>query len=775
MTIKKSDMPIKNFKKPNKKTVKYLIYGSITVVAVLMFLFFQLVFEKLPSLEELENPTSSLASNIYSRDGVIIGQFFKENRVEVSIDSIPQHVVNALIATEDKNFYNHWGVDLQRFFKAMVKNILFFKREGASTITQQLAKNIYKLKFKRESSFDTALRKIREWITAIQLEKNYTKREILEMYFNSSSFGKGAYGINMAARTFFDKKVQDLTVPEAAVLIAMLKANFYYDPFERYDNSFNRRNLVMLNMVNEDFLTEEAYENFKKEPIKLSYKKIVQGIHGSIAPHFQEYIRQQMNKLADKHGFDLYEGGLNIYTTLDSKMQEIANNAVKVHLEEYQKQFDNYWNWNRNPDLLNDAISKSIREHPSYKRASNESEKNEARRKLLANAAFIDSVKTMGKRIEVGFVAIDSKTGEIRAMVGGRDTKFLYGLNHVTQIKRQPGSAFKPFVYLTAIDNGLYPAYPILNKRFEYPDGTGKYWSPQNFDYKQSGYMTLRHALALSINIVAGRLIVEGHAPIDKMLQFASRMGIKSKLDPYPALALGVSGVTPLEITSAYATMANRGVYNEPIAILRIEDKDGGLIEKFTTYSSEAIPEETNYIVTDMLKTAINNGTGAAARSVYNFQRPAAGKTGTTQEFSDAWYVGFTPQLTAGVWVGFDDHRIKFNGSNGQGGRAALPIWAIFMHDVYAQMNLPVEDFIAPTSGDVVPVTFCKESIYQLGVPRLYSSDCHTGELTDIINVKDIPQPYDPLRDTQPKANPFPEVDTTSRVAKEITRREHRN
>jgi penicillin-binding protein 1A len=768
MNIKQT--PLKNKRnKPNKKTLKYFLLGFAVIIAVAIFLFMQYIFEGMPSLQDLESPSAQLASNVWTRDGELIGSFFNENRVEVSIDSIPSHVVNALIATEDKNFYKHWGVDLQRFIKAMFKNVFLFKREGASTITQQLAKNLYKLKAKKESTRGTVVRKIREWITAIQIEKTYTKREILEMYFNTSYFGHGAYGLNVAARVYFNKSVKELSISDAGVLISLLKSSVRYDPFDKYDNSFRRRNLVMQNMVDDGFLTEEQFEKLKLEPIKLSYKKIEEGIHGGLAPHFLEYIRQQMIKLSPKYGFDIYQDGLNIITTLDSRMQKIANNAAKIHLDDFQKQFDKHWSWAKYSSILNEMIDKAAKNSLEYKSASDQDEKRAVYNRLLNNIAFIDSVKRAEKKIELGFVAMDPKNGEIRAMVGGRDPKFLYGLNHVTQIRRQPGSAFKPIVYSVAIDNGLYPAYPIMNDRFIYNDGSAKPWSPENFDRTTSGFVTLRDALRESLNIVAGRLIIEDHAPLWKIGIFAEKMGIKGKLDLVPSIALGTSVVSPLELTNAFATLANHGVYNEPISILRIEDKDGGLIENFTSNTSEAIPEETAYIVTSMLQTAIDAGTGQAARGRFNFHRPAAGKTGTTQEFADAWFVGYTPQIAAGVWVGFDDQRVSFTGDYGQGAKAALPIWAIFMHDVYEQLNLPLEDFTLPASGNVVTANFCKESIYELGNPKLVSPDCRTGVVTDILNIKDMPEKFDAFRDGDFKyIDRFPFKDTSGHEAKEI-------
>jgi len=755
-----------NSTKPTKKKSKTLRYFLVLILFIIIaagVLFFQYIAEGLPSLDELENPQATLASNVYSIDGELIGQFFKENRVEVSIDDIPPQVVNALIATEDKNFYDHWGVDLQRFVKAMIKNIIFFKREGASTITQQLAKNLYKLKNKKESIFDTGVRKIQEWITAIQIEKTYTKREILEMYYNISFFGHGAYGINMAAKVYFDKEVNELNVSDAGILVAVLKSPVYYDPFEKYENAMRRRNVVMKNMVDNGYLDESTYDKLKVLPIKLSYKKYEEGISATIAPHFLEYVRQQMEKLTDKYCFNLYRDGLNIYTTIDSRMQKIANKAASTHLEIFQKQFDKSWNWNRYPQILKEILDKAIKKRIEY-RSADANEKQQVYNSFLNNQAFVDSVKKAGEVIEVGFVVLDTKNGAIRAMVGGRNQKFLYGLNHTTQIKRQPGSAFKPIIYAVAVDNGLYPAYPILNQRFDYNG-----WSPQNFDRNTTGFETLREALRESLNIVAARLIIEDHAPLWKVERFSERMGIKSKLDLVPSISLGTSLVTPLELASAYATLGNHGIYNEPISILKIEDKNGMLIDKFTNYASEAIPEETAYIVTDMMRTAIDHGTGVAARYTYNFNRPAAGKTGTTQDYADAWFCGFTPQLTATAWVGFDDQRISFTGDYGQGARAALPIWAIFMHDVYDQLQLPLEDFRMPENGNVVRVKYCRESIFELGNPKLYSSDCRGGEYSDISNIKDVPEGYDAFSHSYSRSiDRYGIKDSSSREAKEI-------
>jgi penicillin-binding protein 1A len=730
-------------KKNKKKIIRSLISAFVIIFLIASYIFYDYVVSGLPSLEQLENPKPQLASNVFSADGELIGQYFRENRIAVDIKDVPQDFINALVATEDRKFFDHWGVDLERLVKAMVKTIFLGRREGASTITQQLTKNLYGFWSGDETDFDVIVRKIREWITSVQIEKNYTKNEILEMYFNISYFGRGAYGIEMAARTYFGKKVSELKLEEMAVLVAMLKSPVLYDPIKRYNNSIQRRNIVMYNMVQVGMLDEQKYQQLKEEPIEISFGETAEGFKSSIAPHFVEYVRQQLSRMADTYGFDLYEDGLTIYTTLDTEMQKIAVNAAQNHLKDYQQIFDKRWNWNKNREALNDMLNKAIKQRKEYINATSPEEKEEVYQRLIKNVAFVDSVQKINQTIEVGFVCLDVTNGEIKAMVGGRDQSFKYGLNHVTQIKRQPGSAFKPIIYTVAIDNGLYPAYPILNQPFNYEG-----WEPQNFDKSTSGFVTLRDALRRSLNIVSGRLIIEDHVKLWQVGRYADRMGIKSKLDLYPAISLGASEVTPLEMTSAFATIANHGIYNEPISILRIEDKDGILIDNFSSDAREAIPEETAYIITDMMKSVIDAGTGVRIRSQYGFSRPAGGKTGTTQEFADAWFVGFTAQYAAGVWVGFDDRRVTFTGNYGQGSQAALPIWGMFMKEVYNKFEIPVVDFEPPASGNVVTVNFCEESIFDLGDPKLYSSDCNSGRYSDIIKLKDIPPMFNSERDT---------------------------
>ncbi|GMU95400.1 penicillin-binding protein 1A [Ignavibacterium sp.] len=705
---------------------KRLIIASAAIIFILIFIY---IISGLPSLEELENPKPILASKVYSSDGELIGQFFIENRIETNIDSLPKHLIEALIATEDKNFYDHWGVDLGRFFKAMIKNIItlsFTEGEGASTITQQCAKNLYNLKSGRENALDKVVRKIREWISAVQIERNFTKNEILELYLNVSYFGRGAYGIESAAKIYFNKKASELTLPEAALLIALLKSSEYYDPVKNYDNALRRRNVVLNNMVVNGYLSESDYQKLKRIPIHLATDR--PSAIRTEAPHFMEYIRLQLTPIVEKYGYDLYRDGLNIYTTLDMKMQRIANRSAAKHISEYQELFNKNWNWDRNKSLLSDLLDKAIKNTPAYRNATDASEKTRIYNSLKSSPTFIDSIKKEAAKIEVGFVVIDPHNGFIKALVGGTNQEFGRGLNHVTGIRRQPGSSFKPFVYATAIENGYYPAYTLLNQKFDYNG-----WSPDNADNEYTGYETLRWGLAYSVNVIAGRMTISDIAPPSQVISIAKRMGIKSKLDPFPAIALGTMEVSPLEMTSAFGTFANNGVHIEPISVIRIEDRNGILIEEFSPQSVQAISPQTASIMADMMQDVVNYGTGAGVRRY--FQYPAAGKTGTTQKFSDAWFVGFTPDLVAGVWVGFDDHRVKFTNWYGQGAKAALPIWAMFMQAAYKELNLPLRYF--ELSDGVETATFCKETM-KLGDTRLATENC-PETYTDIINSNNLP------------------------------------
>ena len=712
------------------KKYRYYFFGAAGVLLLLLIVYYNYIVSGLPSLEELENPKPELATKVYSIDGEVLGTFFStKNRLYVTYDSIPQSVIDALISTEDKNFYQHWGVTPWRFLRAMFKNLLALRlKEGASTITQQLARNLYGFQRADESAFDKATRKFREFFTSVEIEKNFTKKEIIEMYLNEIYFGRSVYGISAAAGIYFGKPVSELSVGESAMLVAILNGPAYYDPQRHPERAMARRDLVLALMVQEGKLSQEQADKIKAETLVFtSNEEAPLGL----APHFVEYIRQQLRDKAEKYGFNIYREGLSIYTTLDSRMQAYANRAVNEHLAEKQAEFNKIWSWDKKEGLLDKILDRAAKQTVLYRTSSN---KDSVVSALKSNPRFIDSVKQVWQSIEVGFVAIDPKTGGIRAMVGGRNYRtFRYGLNHVTQIRRQPGSSFKPFVYTVAIDNGYPPTYELLNQPVTVEMADGTRWTPGNFEGDVGGKSTLRNALTFSLNLVTVRAIME-IAPKEQVVEYAKRMGIKSPIPPFESIALGTAQVTPLEMTSAFGVFANEGVYVEPNSILKIEDKDGNVIEENFPEKKEVLSKETAYIMTNMMEDVVNIGSGLRVRNYFHY--PAAGKTGTTQEYADAWFVGFTPQLAAGMWVGFDDQAVTFNSADGQGGRAAAPLFGRFMKYVYEDKTIPVTQPYFKVPNGVERDTICAET------KKLATEFCPV-KITEIFNSKYLPAKCD--------------------------------
>lgn len=689
-------------------TVRRKIWAAAgALVLVLIVAYGVYLFSGLPSLEKIENPRAELATKVYSADGEVLDQFYIKNRSHLAFQDMPKSVISALIATEDKDFYDHWGVDLIRFMKAMVKNVFALRlKEGASTITQQLSRNLY-LGHNDRHVFDTVTRKIREFITAIQLERSFTKDEILEFYLNVVYFGRGAYGIQAASQVYFGKQPAELSLAEVSTLIAMLKGPGYYDPSTHPDRAASRRNVVISQMEKYGYITEGEAKEAREEQLELRTADDIRV--AGIAPHYVEYVRRQLALKAEKYGFDMYRDGISVYTSIDSRMQRYANRAIEEHLAQYQKTFDSQWDWSKEKEALAKVIDQSIRTSPEYLSAETGQQQDSVYLALKSSPAWVDSMKRVAKTIEVGFIAIDPKTGNILALVGGRNGRnFKYGLNHVTQIRRQPGSAFKPFVYTVAIDNGYPPCFEVQNLPVTIMMGDGTRWTPSNADGEYGGKMTIREAIKHSVNIVAVRTMDQNFAPVNQVIDYAKRMGINSPLPPVTSLALGVGEVTPLELTAAYGVFANHGVYVQPISILKIEDKDGTVLEDNMPAQREVLSEETSFIMTSMLEGVVNGGTGAHVRDF--FQLPAAGKTGTTTDFADAWFVGYTPQIVAGIWVGFDNNSVHFKTWDGQGGRAAAPIWGRFMKYVYddPSIAMPLEYFEKPPK--VLSETICSET-----------------------------------------------------------------
>ncbi len=669
----------------------FLIIALLLVSAAVTLYVNDVISENVPSLEQLENPKQNLATQLFSSDGRLVDQYFEHQRISLIMENIPQDFINALIATEDKEFYDHWGVHVGRIFRAAITNIGRVRPHGASTITQQLARNLYL------DQSPTLERKIREAYTAIQIEKNYSKKEIIEMYCNTVHFGRSAYGLQVAATVYFGKEPKELTLAECALLVAMLKAPNYYDPAKNYDIALSRRNLVLELMLEHDVISSDEYTEALLEPITLKQKRS-KNEPKYLAPHFVEHIRQELGDDNRLYSYDLYRDGLVIYTTLNSEIQKYANQAVAEHIGKYQDLFDKNWSWSNNKSLLNKIIKEAIARRPDF-RAADASRRNEIEKKLRNDKHFVDSVKNAVTTIQAGVVVLDPQTGAVLALVGA-SKKFMdenadakYSLNHVTQIQRQPGSSFKPFVYAKALETGMSPYDMVECGPFIYKDSiTGEVWTPRiGADCKEGEKVTLYDGLRRSINSVAARLITEYTDPFE-VKKLLMRAGIESKLHAVPALSLGAGGeIKPIELASAFCIFNARGYHFNPHFVTRVEDRFGNLLFEHNKAGrvNDALSREVAETMTYMMQAVVNNGTAARIRSFFR-NVEAAGKTGTTNDNADAWFVGYTPELVAGVWVGFDDQRINFDciGKNGQGGRAAGPIWGLLMNKIYSDNSL---------------------------------------------------------------------------------------
>jgi penicillin-binding protein 1A len=667
--------------------VGYAIAVAVVAIAALVVWFDSAVIGTLPSLEQLENPPQEYATRILDRNGRPIENFFVKRRLYVPYDSIPAAFFQALIATEDREFYNHWGIHLWRIVKATVKNVLALRaKEGASTITQQLARNLY---FNQEP---TIARKLREAITAVQIEHTYTKNEILEMYANTVNFGRGAYGIYVAAQEYFGKHPRQLTPAECAYLVALLKAPATYDAQTNYERALRRRNLVLALMEEAGFLTPQQRAQYAREPIVLASESLTSERRGGLAPHFVEMLRKKLARDPRLQDYDLYRDGLTIETTLDARIQRYANEAVREQLEQFQREFDRSWSWNAHKDLLAAILQKAAQSHPAYLAAESPEERQRVERRLLSSQHFVDSVKRAVTTVQCGLVVLDPKTGAILAMVGSSPLAFergagsRYSLNHCTEIRRQPGSAFKPFVYAAALADGTLDETTIIDATpFTYTFADGRTWSPRGSSH--AGAVDVATAIKFSINTVAARVITQYTTP-ERVVALARKMGITTPMDPFPALALGVEEVYPIDLVSAYGTFLNSGIAVPPVAIRAVRDRMGREIYrgKLPASVTDALSPQVCRTMIRLLQGVVDGGTGSTVRQFYRYD--AAGKTGTTNDYADAWFVGMTPELVAGVWLGFDDHRIKFTGAYGMGGKAAAPIWGRLMAKIYADPSL---------------------------------------------------------------------------------------
>tara|TARA_R110001632_G_scaffold112095_1_gene223055 strand:- start:87525 stop:89828 length:2304 start_codon:yes stop_codon:yes gene_type:complete len=727
-----------NFKKYIKR-FWIIVLGGFTSLLLIFLLASWGVFGALPTFEELENPEKNLATEVISSDGVTIGKYAFQNRTPVKFKDLPNNLVKALIATEDERFYEHSGIDFRGTARAVVK---LGKGGGASTITQQLAKNLF-TKQPSRNPFARIMQKVKEWVVAIKLEKQYTKQEIAAMYLNQIDFLYQAVGIRSASRIYFGKEPKDLDLQESAIIVAMLKNPRQYNPRREIskDKSLTRRNVVFAQMAKNEFITQQEKDSLQKLPLKINFTP--ESHNDGLATYFREYLRSYLKdwtKNNPKPNGELYNinrDGLKIYVTLDSRMQQYAQEAVQEHMSNLQSYFFKEQKRNETAPFydLEDEQIESI-----YNRARKNSERYKKMKKdqysdQEIDSAFNaktdmrvfswnsnrevdtilspnDSIKYYKSFLRSGLLSIEPQTGHIKAWVGGINHKY-FKYDHVEQGKRQVGSTFKPFVYATAINQlrlspcDKYPntPYTIPKGRFGIPEP----WTPKNSGDEYGGELTLKEALAKSINVVSARLI-DMVTPAN-VVRLAKSAGIESRIPSAPSIALGSVELSLMEMTGAYATFANKGLRVEPNMLMRIEDKNGTVLADFTPKTKEVLSEESAYVVLELLKGVTIAGSGVRLRTSehynkdvitgfpYQFTNPIAGKTGTTQNHTDGWFMGVVPNLATGVWTGGEDRAVHFEKiTNGQGATMSLPTWALYMRKVYADptLNISQEDFEKP-------------------------------------------------------------------------------
>mgnify|MGYP001544331719 CR=1 FL=1 len=708
------------------KLSKYIRFTWLVIWAPFLLIFFLIlfisleVFVDLPSVEELQNPKSNLATVIYSSDMKTLGKYYAENRVSVKYYELDGDLVNALIATEDARFRDHSGVDLRALGRAVFGALTGSSSSGGgSTLSQQLAK----MMFPREklSKFETVIRKLKEWVIAARLEKNYTKDEILALYLNKFDFLNQAVGVKSAAQIYFNRNQDSLEVQQAAMLIGMAKNPSLFNPVKKADTTLHRRNVVMMQMVANGYLTKEKYDSLKKLPLGIIFHP--EDHNDGLAPYFREYLRTDFLKnWCEKHinpetnkPYNIYKDGLRIFTTIDSRMQTYAEEAVTEHMTELQKQFTKEcktkknapFAWNVNQKQIESIMIHAVKGSDRYRSLKNSGLSYEQIlaefKKPVSMSVYSlrgdidtimspwDSIRYYKSFLHTGFISIEPSTGYVKAWVGGVNHRH-FKYDHVKiGHGRQVGSTFKPFVYAMAIQEGYSPCYQVPNVRTCITIPGQAPWCPDNADgSKGTGEMiTLKKALANSVNYVTA-WVMQRFGP-ESVISLVRRMGITAPIDPVPSICLGTPDISVFEMVAANATFANKGTYIQPTFITRIEDKNGKVLEEFFPTTDEVFSEEKAYVMIQLMRGVVDGGTGGRLRSRHKLFNEIAGKTGTTQNNADGWFMGLTPDLVAGCWTGGEDRSIHFNSTvDGQGATMALPIWGKFFQKVYADPTLKV-------------------------------------------------------------------------------------
>ncbi len=749
-TTKRKKTTQKDSYKKSRKTFWMIFFGGL-VVLFLLFLFASWgIFGSLPDETSLENPEKNLATEIISTDGKVLGKFYKENRTSVQYEELPKHLVDALIATEDVRFFDHSGIDA----KGTVRAIAFLgSRGGASTISQQLAKLFFTDRVSK-SKIERAFQKVKEWIIATRLERRYTKEEIITMYFNEYDFVNEAIGIESASHIYFNKAPKDLDILESAILVGMFKNSSLYNPKRNPEGVKNRRNVVLAQMAKYDYITEAQKDSLQALPFKINFTP--QGHDEGIATYFREYIRSFMhqwikeNPKTDGSNYNIYSDGLKIYTTIDSRMQRYAEEAVDKHMRNLQKEFDLQNKKNKTAPFrditkaeMDKIINQSMRRSDRWRIMKNQGKSDKEIIKSFdvktpmtvfswtgnidTTLTPRDSIRYYKRFLQSSLMSMTPQTGEVKAWVGGINYKF-FKYDMVKKGKRQVGSTFKPFVYATAIDQmHMSPCDTLPNT--PYTIEAGKYgllkpWTPKNAGGSYGGMLTLKEALANSVNTVTARLIDRvGPRPV---IELVKKMGVDTKDIPEaPSIALGTPDISLYELVGAYSTFANQGVHINPILVTRIEDKNGTVLYQNVPKTKDVISKEVAYVTLSLMEGVTQSGSGSRLRHTwrkdkvyktvvtgypYGFKNPIAGKTGTTQNQSDGWFMGIVPNLVTGVWVGGEDRSVHFGSiAYGQGATMALPIWALYMKKCYANKKLQISDGHFKKPGKLTIETNCSK------------------------------------------------------------------
>ncbi|RVU01582.1 penicillin-binding protein [Mucilaginibacter limnophilus] len=718
MIIKLSPQEIKRY---NWYIWRFVIAGFSFVILMLLCTAFGL-FGQLPSFRDLENPKSNLASVVYSSDKQTLGTYFVQNRSNVTYKEISPYVINALIATEDSRFIEHSGIDFKRTFTIIFYNLVG-KKQGGSTITQQLALNLFSERAR--NPFKRIIQKLQEWITAVKIERHYTKEEIITMYLNTVDFGAyNVYGIKSASLTYFNTTPDKLTPDQAALLVGMVNGPGIYNPINHPENATNRRNLVLRRMAEEHYLSDGQADELKLKPLGLDFHRINHN-EGS-APYFRAVLKREVQKLfveksIYKEGdvpYDLDRDGLKIYTTIDATMQRYAEEAQKEYMRQLQAEFNAHWRgrslWKSIPTfqlLLTQGMHRSDRYKALKEAGKSEEEIKEDFNTPAKMTLFtwkgdidtlmkpIDSIVYHKLMLRNALMSMDPTTGYVKAWVGGTNFEH-FKYDQVKTGTRQVGSTAKPFTYAVAMDQGISPCMEVANVPVTIT-GYGEPWTPRSTG-TIPGVLTLRKALANSQNYITAYVMNEVK-PLPVM-ELIKKMGVNSPdIGPYPSICLGTFNASVYDMTGAYSAFVNHGVWTEPTYLLRIEDKNGNVLYEHKPRVVQALNDQTAYVMTSMLKSVVDEGTGYRLRYKYKLYNPIGGKTGTTQSNSDGWFIGITPQLVTGVWTGCEDRDIHFRSTNlGEGANTALPVFALYMKKVYANAALGIKqnvDFDPPQSG----------------------------------------------------------------------------